>query len=78
MVSGNRKRKQEIEKRINELTDDISEIKEANFERIEKFYSRLVMENRIEEIKQNIAVTNEFFIFQVGFPQFLKEGLKGV
>jgi len=70
------KRKQEIEKRINELTDDISEIKEANFERIEKFYSRLVMENRMEEVKQNIAVTNEFFYLSGWVPAVFKRRVK--
>ena len=74
---------QEIEQRKNEIKKEISQIKndllniEKNWKNdVNKYYSKLIMEYKIEELKSNIACTNEFFYLTGWVPSFNKRKLE--
>ncbi|MCX7884331.1 MAG: hypothetical protein N2448_04795 [Caloramator sp.] len=68
-------RKEEIKREIHSIRSELSEIKSKNFKKIEMYYSRLIMEFKIEELKSYIACTNEFFYLTGWIPFFKKRNL---
>ncbi|KRQ85902.1 V-type ATP synthase subunit I [Caloramator mitchellensis] len=68
-------RKIEIREEIQKLRDEILHIKKEYGSRAEKYYSKFVMETKIEELKNNIAVTNEFFYISGWIPSIHKKRL---
>lgn len=68
-------RKDEIKDEIKAIKDEIYNIKSENLKKVEKYYSRLMMEFKIEELKSFIACTDEFFYLTGWVPAFKKKSL---
>lgn len=66
-------RKKEINKEIDKIKYRIKEVKGEYHNFIEIFYSKLLMQVKIEELKSNIACTNEFFYMSGWIPIFKKQ-----
>ncbi|WP_073247975.1 V-type ATP synthase subunit I [Caloramator proteoclasticus] len=68
-------RKRQIEKEIAIIKNKIKELKKEYINFIEVFYSKLLMQYKIEELKSNMGCTNEFFYMSGWIPSFKKKAL---
>lgn len=68
-------RKNEIKKEIQDIKNEMQYIKKEFSKDVEKYYSRLQMEYKIEELKSYIVCTNEFFYLTGWVPKYKKEEL---
>lgn len=66
-------REDEIENEIKQLRADLDELKNKYGDDVEGFYSRLMMEYKIEDLKSYIACTNEFFYLTGWVPRYRKK-----
>lgn len=69
-------RKNEIKNEISQIKGDILSIEKNWKTDVNKYYSKLIMEEKIEELKSNIACTNEFFYLTGWVPEFKKKKLQ--
>jgi V/A-type H+-transporting ATPase subunit I len=68
-------RKRKIDKEIAIIKNKIKELKKEYINFIEIFYSKLLMQYKIEELKSNMGCTNEFFYMSGWIPSFKKKAL---
>ncbi|MDF2674527.1 MAG: ATPase [Clostridiales bacterium] len=68
-------RREEIKKEIEAIKKDMQSINKEYSKDVEKYYSRLHMEYKIEELKNYIVCTNEFFYLTGWVPTYKKEEL---
>lgn len=68
-------RRKEINKEIEAIKKDIQRVHKEYSKDVEKYYSRLHMEYKIEELKSYIVCTNEFFYLSGWVPTYKKEEL---
>lgn len=68
-------RKNQIKDEIKSIKEQLLDIKNDNSKNIERYYSRLMMEFKIEELKSFIACTDEFFYLTGWIPSFRKKSL---
>ncbi len=71
------KRKVEIAKESDTIRKELKAIRNKYEENLERFYSRLSMEYKIEELKSHIACTKEFFYLTGWIPSSRKDVLLG-
>lgn len=74
MEMGNR-RKDEIKREIQNIKHEMKDIDREYSKDIEKYYSRLQMEYKIEELKSYIVCTDEFFYLAGWVPKYKKSEL---
>lgn len=65
-------RKKEIKREIEIIKNKIKDVKGEYLNFIEMFYSKLLMQTKIEELKSHMACTNEFFYMSGWIPIFKK------
>ncbi|CDF58582.1 V-type ATP synthase subunit I [Thermobrachium celere] len=68
-------RKKEIEKELVIRKNKLKEIKQEHINFIDVFYSKLLMQIKIEELKSQMGCTNEFFYMSGWIPRFRKKTL---
>lgn len=68
-------RKNQIKDEIKSIKEQLLDIKNDNLKNVERYYSRLMMEFKIEELKSFIACTDEFFYLTGWIPSFRKKNL---
>lgn len=68
-------RRNEIDREIQNIKNEMQDIKKDNSKKVEKYYSRLQMEYKIEELKSYIVCTNEFFYLSGWVPLHKKDEL---
>lgn len=68
-------RKRQIKSEMDYLKAKLLDLKSENLDKIERYYSRLVMEYKIEELKSYMAVTKEFFYMTGWVPRYKKKAL---
>ena len=68
-------RRDEIEKEVEDIKREMKNIKKEHSKEVEKYYSRLYMEYKIEELKSYIVCTNEFFYLAGWVPASSKKEL---
>lgn len=61
-----------IRQETDNIKSKLKDLEENNKDEIEKYYSRLMMEYKIEELKSNIACTDEFFYLTGWIPSYKK------
>ena len=64
-----------IKQEADSIKSKLGDLEENNKDEIEKYYSRLMMEYKIEELKSNVACTNEFFYLTGWIPSYKKSEL---
>lgn len=74
-VESSIRRRDEITQRIEGIRAEISDFKEEYYQDVEKYYSRLQMEYKIEELKSYIVCTNEFFYLTGWVPLSKKQDI---
>ncbi|MCX7950899.1 MAG: hypothetical protein N2594_02995 [Clostridiales bacterium] len=72
-IEGIESRKNYISREISKIKNKIREVKGEYLNFIEMFYSKLLMQTKIEELKSNLACTNEFFYMSGWIPIFKKQ-----
>lgn len=63
-------KKKDILANIRQIRDKLKNVKGEYVNFVEEFYSKLVMQMKIEETKSNMACTNEFFYMSGWIPSF--------
>jgi V/A-type H+-transporting ATPase subunit I len=66
-------RDSQIDSEIESLRAELDELKQKYGDDVEGFNSRLMMDNKIEELKSYIACTNEFFYLTGWVPRYKKK-----
>lgn len=69
------KRKGQIDSEIESLRAELDELRQKYGDDVNDFYSRLMMDYKIEELKSYIACTNEFFYLTGWVPRYKKKVL---
>lgn len=74
-LSSMEERKRQIDMEIESLRSELDELKQKYGDDIKDFYSKLMMDYKIEELKSYIACTNEFFYLTGWVPRYKKKVL---
>jgi len=69
-------KKIELENNLNKLNNSFSELRNEYFELVEEAYSKLKLENKIREIKNQMVSTNNFFYFSGWVPENEKDHIR--
>lgn len=75
-IEGIRQRKNEIKKEIGMMQDELLKTETDGKNNVKKYYSRLIMEYKIEELKASIACSNKYFYLTGWVPSYKKKKLE--